>query len=346
MTDRGVLLVNLGSPDSPSEADVRQYLNEFLMDGNVIDLPWLIRRMIVSLFVLPKRPAQSAKAYKSIWTDKGSPLICHSKALAAELSAQLEAPIELAMRYGKPDMEQALLRLANQPGIKDILLFPLYPHYAMSTVKTVKEKAQAIMRQHNLSVTLRVHGEFYDHQGYIAALVNSAQPWLEKDYDQLVFSFHGVPVRHIHKDDSTGGHCLKSPDCCNTPSPAHRACYRHQVYRTAQCFVEQAGIAEHKYTVAFQSRLGRAKWLEPNTVDILVQLARQGAKKVLVICPSFISDCLETLEEIDIAAKETFKQAGGESLTLIPCLNEHPSWVKLLCDWLKAPAEAPNPDIS
>ncbi len=336
MTGRGILLVNLGSPHSPSEADVRHYLNEFLMDGNVIDLPWLIRRMIVSLFVLPKRPAQSAKAYKSIWTDKGSPLICHSKALAAELSARLKGPVELAMRYGKPHMEQAFLRLARQPGVQEILLFPLYPHYAMSTIKTVKEKAQAIMQKHNLSVALKVHGVFYEHEGYMAALVNSARPWLEKDYDHLVFSFHGVPVRHIHKDDSTGGHCLKNPDCCNTPSPAHRTCYRHQVYRTAQCFVEQADIPFDKYTVAFQSRLGRARWLEPNTVDILVQLAQQGAKKVLVICPSFISDCLETLEEIGIAAKKTFEQAGGESLELIPCLNEHPAWVKLLSEWLEA----------
>ncbi len=340
MTGRAILLVNLGSPDSPAVTDVRHYLNEFLMDGNVIDLPWLLRRMIVSLFVLPFRPARSAAAYQSIWTDEGSPLIVHSKQLTAKLAEQLDMPVELAMRYGYPDMEEAIARLASTPGVEEILLFPLYPHYAMSTVKTVSEKAREIVSTNKLPVKLHIHPEFYDHENYIEALVESALPWLEQEYDHLVFSFHGVPIRHILKDDSTGQHCLKSQNCCNKTSPAHQTCYRHQVYRTAACFVEQADIPVDKYTVAFQSRLGRAKWLEPNTVDILKQLAEQGAKKVLVICPSFVSDCLETLEEIGIAAKETFAEAGGESLELIPCLNEHPAWIKLLTTWLSQPAQA------
>ncbi|WP_263322116.1 ferrochelatase [Endozoicomonas sp. Mp262] len=343
MTGRGILLVNLGSPDSPTAPDVRQYLNEFLMDENVIDLPWLLRRLIVSLFVLPFRPARSAKAYQSIWTDEGSPLICHSKRLTAKLREQLNFPIELAMRYGQPDMEEAILKLTSRPDIKEVLLFPLYPHYAMSTVKTVSKRAKNIIRKNNLSVSLHIYPEFYDHDRYIQALIESSFSWLEQEYDHLVFSFHGVPIRHILKDDTTGQHCLKKNNCCNKTSVAHKTCYRHQVYRTATCFVDQADIPVDKYTVAFQSRLGRAKWLEPNTTDVLKKLARQGAKKVLVICPSFVSDCLETLEEIGIAAKQTFIEAGGESLELIPCLNEHPSWVKLLSYWLSQPTETlPN----
>ncbi|MDP0588690.1 MAG: ferrochelatase [Candidatus Endonucleobacter bathymodioli] len=337
MTNRGILLVNLGSPDSPSVTSVRRYLNEFLMDGNVVDLPWLLRRILVSLFVLPTRPKKSAKAYQLVWTRDSSPLIFHSKALAQKVAKQINMPIELAMRYGQPNMQEAITKLARQPGISEILLFPLYPHYAMSTVKTASQRAREIIANSNIPVTLTVHPVFYDQKCYISALVESALPWLEQDYDHLVFSFHGVPIRHILKDDASGQHCLKKQNCCNKTADAHQTCYRHQVYRTAACFIEEAGIPANKYTVAFQSRFGKAKWLEPNTVDILKKLAERGAKKVLVISPSFVSDCVETLEEIDITAKQIFIDAGGESLELIPCLNEHPSWVRVLTNWLEQP---------
>ncbi|MDP0562750.1 MAG: ferrochelatase [Candidatus Endonucleobacter sp. (ex Gigantidas childressi)] len=334
-TNRGILLVNLGSPDSPSVTSVRRYLNEFLMDGNVVDLPWLLRRILVSLFVLPTRPIKSAKAYQLVWTKNGSPLISHSKALAQKVAQQIDMPVELAMRYGQPNMQDAITNLAKHPGISEILLFPLYPHYAMSTVKTVIQRAKEVITNSNLPVTLAVHSAFYDQECYISALVESALPWLKQDYDHLVFSFHGVPIQHILKDDASGQHCLKKQNCCSKTNDAHKTCYRHQVYRTATCFIEQAGIPAGKYTVAFQSRFGKAKWLAPNTVDILRKLAQQGAKKVLIICPSFVSDCVETLEEIDIAAKQMFIEAGGESLKLIPCLNEHQSWVRVLANWLE-----------
>ncbi|AMO57792.1 ferrochelatase [Endozoicomonas montiporae] len=340
MGSKAALLVNLGSPDSPTEEDVRRYLNEFLMDGNVIDLPWPLRRLIVSLFVLPKRPAQSAEAYASVWTDEGSPLINISYKLLEQVRQYTDIPVELAMRYGRPDMESAIVKLASKPEIKELLLFPLYPHYAMSTVKTVIEKAQAIISDNQLPITLSVHPVFYDHDGYIDALVNSARPWLEKDYDHLIFSYHGVPERHITKDDPTNSHCLKSGDCCHKPSPAHHTCYRHQVYRTSASFVEKAGISVDKYSVSFQSKLGRDKWLEPSTLETIEQLAEQGAKKILVICPAFVSDCLETLEEIGMEAKEAFIKAGGESLELIPCLNDNPDWAKLVSGWLEQPLKA------
>ncbi|WP_062262042.1 ferrochelatase [Endozoicomonas arenosclerae] len=339
MKNTGALLVNLGSPDSPHEQDVRRYLNEFLMDSNVIDMPWLIRRMIVSLFVLPKRPAQSAKAYASVWTEKGSPLISISKGLQEEVQKLTSMPVELAMRYGKPDMEGALVRLASKPEINEVLLFPLYPHYAMSTVKTVIEKAESIIEAHKLPITLKVHPVFYDHDAYIDALVESAKDYLRDEYDHIVFSYHGVPERHIRKDDCTGNHCLKSDDCCQKASPAHKTCYRHQVYRTTASFVEKTDIPVDKYTVAFQSRLGRDKWLEPSTSSVVESLAQQGIKKVLVICPAFVADCLETLEEIGMEAKEDFIAAGGESLELIPCLNTHPAWAKVVSHWLENPLQ-------
>ena len=337
MENRGVLLVNLGSPKSTSVADVRRYLDEFLMDEHVIDLPRLVRRLILNLFILPFRPARSAEAYSAIWTDQGSPLIVNSEHCAAQLRQRTRVPIELAMRYGQPDMATALDKLAKHPDIEEILLFPLYPHYAMSSVKTVIARAKTLMQEMGISIPLRVHPVFYDHDLYIEALVESASPWLKKPFDHLVFSYHGVPERHIMKDDPTGRHCLKDRGCCKKTSIAHKTCYRHQVYQTTEAFVEKAGIPIDKYSVGFQSRLGRAKWLEPNTLDVLKQLATQGVRHVLVICPSFVSDCLETLEEIGIGAREEFIAAGGESLELIPCLNDHPAWVDLLAKWSENP---------
>ena len=332
---RGVLLVNLGSPDSTAVADVRRYLNQFLMDKYVIDLPWLLRRILVSAFILPSRPKTSAEAYQSIWMPEGSPLKVYGQRLQEKLQQQMDTPVRLAMRYANPDMETQLTALANQPGIKEIMLFPLYPHYAMSTVKTVTEEANRIISKYGLDVQLTVHPTFYDESDYIEALVESARPWLEQSYDHLLFSYHGLPERHLKKDDPTGNHCLSSKDCCQRSTTAHTTCYRHQVYRTTAAFVERAQIPVDRYSVAFQSRLGRAKWIEPYTEPQLKELAANGVRKLLVICPAFVADCIETLEEIGIRGQETFIAAGGESLTLIPCLNDHPMWVETLKSWME-----------
>lgn len=336
MTKRAVLLVNLGSPDAPETQPVREYLNQFLMDPYVIQLPWPLRRLIVSLFVLPKRPAQSAKAYASIWGENGSPLITLSQDLQQELQQQLDMPVGLAMRYGKPSIESQLLALAEQQGIEEILFIPLYPHYADSTVTTSVMEAQRVIEQYKLSVQLNVLAPFYQQADYIDALYEcSREPLQAADYDHVLFSYHGLPESHLHTADPTGSHCLKQADCCNTPSPAHDTCYRHQVLRTTQLFVERAGLTADQYSVAFQSRLGKAKWLEPSTSHTLEKLAQQGIKRVLVLCPAFVTDCLETLEEIAIKGKEDFIAAGGESLQLIPCLNDHPRWVATLTNWCK-----------
>lgn len=336
MTNKAVLLANLGSPDNTDTGSVRRYLNQFLMDPHVIQLPWLLRRMIVSLFVLPTRPKASAEAYKSVWMDEGSPLIVLSERLKNALQSQLDMPVAMAVRYGKPSIETELLALSQQAGIEEVLYIPLYPHFADSTVTTSIEEAERVIKEHNLNIKLNVVAPFYDQPDYINALVNSAQPYLEQAYDHIVFSYHGLPESHITKRDPTGQHCLQSADCCQRPSEAHKTCYRHQVMRTTQCFVEQAQIAPEKYSVSFQSRLGRAKWLAPNTEDRLRELAQSGVKKVLVICPAFVTDCLETLEEIAIRADEVFKEAGGGELQLIPCLNDHPAWVNTLGAWCEA----------
>ncbi|MDF1589319.1 MAG: ferrochelatase [Gammaproteobacteria bacterium] len=333
MTKRALLLANLGSPDNCDVASVRRYLNQFLMDPYVIQLPWFIRRLIVSLFVLPKRPKASAHAYQSVWLPEGSPLIVLSQRLRDALQAKLDIPVAMAMRYGNPSIESQILKLVNDDQADEIVFMPMYPHYAQSTITTSVEQAKKVIKKHNLAVKLTVVEPFYNKPDYIKALVESAKPYLEQDYDHLVFSYHGLPESHITKLDSSGAHCLNKQDCCQLPHPAHKTCYRHQVMATTRAFAQQAGLNPSQFSVAFQSRLGRAKWLGPNTEDRLRELAQSGAKNVLVICPAFVTDCLETLEEIAIRGQEVFSEAGGETLTLIPCLNDHPAWVDVLADW-------------
>jgi len=328
------LLVNLGSPARPDAHAVRAYLNQFLMDPYVIQQPWLLRRLIVSLFVLPTRPKSSAKAYQSVWLEEGSPLVVLSEKLKKAVQEKVDMPVEMAMRYGQPSIESQLLALTQQGDIDKLTFIPLYPHYAESTVKTSVEQVKLVIKKHQLNIKLRVIKPFYDHKEYISALVSNATAYLKQDYDHLIFSYHGLPESHITTLDNSGSHCLQSMDCCEQPSECHMQCYRHQVLRTTACFVEKANIPADKYSVAFQSRLGREKWLGPNTEDRLRELAHSGAKNILVICPAFVTDCLETLEEIALRGQEVFNEAGGETLTLIPCLNNQEEWVQVLSHWI------------
>lgn len=330
MTDHALLLVNLGSPASTEVADVRRYLNQFLMDPYVIDLPWPVRRLLVSL-ILVKRPEQSAHAYASIWWDEGSPLVVLSKRLQHAMTREwTQGPVELAMRYGEPSVETVLTRLASQ-GIRKVTLAPLYPQFADSTVTTVVEEARRVIRDKKLKFELTLLPPFFNQPEYLQALVQSALPHLEQDYDHLLLSFHGLPERHIKKLDPTGNHCFQSANCCETAPPeVLEVCYRAQCMRSAAEFARLAGIADGKWSVSFQSRLGRAKWIEPYTEPHLEELAAQGVKKLLVMCPAFVADCIETLEEIGDRGAEQFKEAGGEELVLIPCLNDDPNWAKAL----------------
>lgn len=335
MDKQGLLLVNLGSPDSPRVSDVRRYLREFLMDERVLDAPWPVRFGVVHFAILPFRPRQSAEAYHKIWLPEGSPLVVTSRNVVAALRPRLPVPVELAMRYQNPSIPAAVSALAGQ-GVTQLHLLPLFPHYAMSSFETAVERVREVVLRRAPGMSLKVIPPYYDHPDYIAALVANASEHLRQDYDHLLFSFHGLPERHMRKADPTGEHCMASADCCQVESPAHRTCYRAQCFKTVAAFVRQAGVPEEKYSVSFQSRLGREPWLKPYTDMELVRLAQQGVRRLVVMCPAFVADCLETIEEIGMRGRETFLGAGGTDLNLIPCLNEHPRWIDALVRMVRA----------
>jgi len=326
--------MNLGSPESTAVPDVRRYLREFLMDKRVIDAPYPIRFGIVHFGILPKRPHQSAEAYESVWTDEGSPLVVTSRRLQEAVRRSLSNPVELAMRYQNPNVEHAVDSLVTR-GVREIILLPLFPHYAMSSYETAVEKVRSVVQKRAEGIRLKVIEPFYNHPAYISALVESAKSYLASEFDHLLFSFHGLPERHLRKSDPTKCHCLKVQNCCEVPSVAHKTCYRAQTFQTARLFAESAGLPRNKYSIAFQSRLGRDPWMQPYTDHELERLAKADAKKLLVICPAFVADCLETLEEIGMRGKETFLAAGGEQFTMIPCLNNHPAWVSAVLQLVK-----------
>lgn len=331
MSTSAVLLLNLGSPDSPSVPDVKRYLREFLGDERVIDKPdsALLRSALVNGLIIPSRAKNSAHAYSTIWTAEGSPLIVLSKSTQARLQARVDLPVELAMNYGNPSIPDALRRLRDR-GVQRVLLFPQYPHYAMSSWETVVAK----VRREALAIAPQLQIEcllpYYADADYIAALVESARPYLAKPHDHLLFSYHSIPVRHLTKADSSRAHCQVVADCCNTCSPAHATCYRAQVTRTTQAFAARAGLDPQRWSMAFQSRLANEPWLEPYTDYEYKRLAQEGRKRLLVITPAFVTDCLETLEEIRVRGAEDFAAAGGESFEHIPCLNDQPVWIDFL----------------
>jgi len=331
--------VNLGTPASPSVTDVRRYLGEFLMDPYVIDTPWLLRKLIVSLFILPFRPKASAHAYASIWdAQHGSPLMHHSAQLTQGVREHTQLPCVLAMRYGEPSIKQGLQALHNQ-GVDELMLVALYPHHADSTRTTTIAEVQK-HKPHGM--TLDVLPPFYGDPDYIEALAESVTPHLTEPFDHLLLSYHGLPERHLTVADPTPGHCLQSPDCCNRRSPAHDTCYRHQVMRTSQLLQQRLALTDAQVSVSFQSRLGRLPWLTPYTDHRLAELAASGVKRLVVACPAFVADNLETLEEIGLQGQATFTQAGGEELRLVPCLNAERSWVRTLSRWCTGDTQPQN----
>ncbi len=333
---RAILLMNLGSPDSTAVKDVKKYLAEFLMDERVIDTPWWKRTLLVKGIIVPFRAPNSAKAYQSIWTENGSPLIQLTKELQDAVQQHFEEVVEINMRYGNPSTEDVLQKLHNTvEGLEEVILFPLYPHYAMSSYETAVQQVKDIHSDKKYTSRLVTIKPYYKDRLYIEALAESIKPYLQQDYDKILFSYHGVPERHIIKGDVTGCHCLKTENCCNVPSPAHEFCYRHQCFVTTGQIVNTLNIPGEKSEQTFQSRLGRDPWLQPYTAKRLAELPNEGVKKVLVVCPAFVSDCLETLEEMAEEGKHIFLEAGGESFTLIPCLNTHPLWVEAITKWLK-----------
>ncbi len=333
---RAIFLVNLGSPDSTAIGDVRKYLDQFLMDERVLDYPYWVRSLVVRGVILNVRPKKSAAAYKEIWWDEGSPLVVISKRLRTALQNLLQArgddtPVGLGMRYQNPSIEFGIKELLSaNPNLKEILLVPLYPQYAMSTTETVAQETRAVLEKIAPQLELKVLPPFFDHPAYIEALAEVTAPHIE-DVDHVLFSYHGIPKSHIRKSDCTSSHCL-TENCCSNASPAHAWCYRHQCTRTTEELVLRLGIESH--SMSFQSRLGPG-WLTPFTDKRLEQFPKEGVKKLAILCPAFVSDCLETLEEISGEGKEIFEHAGGEHFKYIPCMNDHPAWIKALlqlCD--------------
>jgi ferrochelatase len=331
MSKSAVLLLNLGSPDSTSVPDVKRYLREFLGDERVIDKPAnrFLRRLLVNGIIIPSRVKKSAHAYESIWTPEGSPLILTSRKAQAALQQRVNLPVALAMNYGNPSIPDVIRGLVNQ-GVTRVLMFPQYPHYAMSSWETVVVKVQEVAARLAPQMKLECVQPYYADDDYIEALVASAKPYLAQPYDHFLFSYHGIPVRHLTKADTSRAHCLTVTDCCNTCSPVHSTCYKAQVTRTSQRFAERAGIHPEKWSISFQSRLVGEPWLAPYTDAEFERLAKSGRKRLIVITPAFVTDCLETLEEIRGEGAEEFKGAGGEEFTHIPCLNDQPVWIDFL----------------
>ena len=331
MSNSAVLLLNLGSPDSPSVPDVKRYLREFLGDERVIDKPAsaFLRSVLVNGIIIPSRAKNSAHAYSTVWTAEGSPLIVTSRHTQAKLQDRVTLPVSLAMNYGNPSIPSVLGELVNR-GVDRLLLFPQYPHYAMSSWETVVVKVRREAARLAPAMKIECVAPYYADADYIAALVESARPYLAQPHDHLLFSYHSIPTRHLTKADSSHAHCQVVADCCNTCSPAHATCYRAQVTRTTQEFARVAGLDPARWSIAFQSRLANEPWLEPYTDFEYKRLATEGKKRLLVITPAFVTDCLETLEEIRVRGAEDFAAAGGTSFVHIPCLNDQPVWINFL----------------
>ncbi len=332
---KGILLVNLGSPDSTKTKDVRKYLDEFLMDERVIDIAYWKRYLLIKGIILNTRPKKSAKAYKKIWWKEGSPLVVISERFTKKVAEKLHIPVALGMRYGSMSIKKGIQELHDQ-GVEEILLIPLYPHYAMSSYETVVEKAKEVNRDDFPNMKINTLPVFYNNEAYIRAMSNNIKQHLEGfEYDHVLFSYHGIPERHILKSDTTKSHCKIDGSCCNTPSKAHRTCYRHQCFETTRLIVEQLELKEGTYSNSFQSRLLKDPWLKPYTDFELEKFPKEGKKKLAVITPAFVSDCLETLEEIAMEGKEEFLEAGGESYKHIPCMNDNDDWVDTMVQWVE-----------
>ena len=329
---KAILLVNLGSPRDLKLSSIKEYLTEFLTDDNVIDLPKIIQKILVKNIIVPFRSKKTQEAYNSIWKKDGSPLIINTKSLAKKLSDKTNYSVEIAMRYQYPSIKQAIEKLINK-GCKEIIAVPLYPHYAQSTILTTENKIKEISTSLGGNLKVSFIRPFYNEEGYIDALTSLIKESLPSDFDHLLFSYHGIPERHVKNTDPSKTHCLKVKDCCNIKADAHQFCYRHQVLETTKLCAKKLNIEKEKWSVSFQSRIGPG-WLKPFTDKVLDELPKKNIKKLAVVCPAFVADNLETLEEINIRAREQFIHNGGIEFTYIPCLNDNNNWVDFLSNYI------------
>jgi ferrochelatase len=337
----GVLLLQIGTPQSPSVADVRRYLREFLGDRRVLDMPRLPRWLLLNLVILPFRPRRSAAAYASIWTRRGSPLLLHSRGLAEGVAEQLgdEFLVELGMRYGEPSVAGALERLARA-DVDRLIGLPLFPQYAQSTTGSALAHFLELAGETWRGSEISTVGAFYDHPTYIASVASLARPSLrEFRPDHVLFSCHGLPERQIRKSDASGSFCLSSDDCCAAIGAANRDCYRAQCFATTRALASALELDAEGHSLSFQSRLGRIPWIRPYTDEVLPELASRGIRRLAVLCPSFVADCLETLEEIGVRAREQWMAVGGEDFLMLPSLNAEPCWVEAVAGMIREHAQ-------
>lgn len=326
----GILLINLGSPDTTKIPDVKRYLDEFLMDKRVIDYNYIKRLLLIRGIILRTRPPKTAEAYKKIWSNEtGSPLIHLSYELMKKMKSISEFPIALGMRYGNPSIENGMKELASK-GCNKIIIVPLYPQYAMSSYETVWVKALDVRDKHFKNIELQAIAPFYNHPKYLDAMKTHIQAFLPEEYDHILYSFHGIPERHIRRYQHPTA--LDTFEQCyhNTNHSHNDICYVHQCYQFAEFISEKMNIPSEKYSFSYQSRLGREKWMDPYTDECLVEYPKKGIKKLVILCPAFVSDCLETLEEINMEGRKEFLENGGEEFTYIPCLNTDDNWIKTL----------------
>jgi ferrochelatase len=332
MSKKGVLLINLGTPDSPSTADVRKYLREFLMDPLVIDINPISRNLLVKGIIVPTRGPKSAKLYQAIWDEKtGSPLLHYSLLQQKLLQKKLgdEYVVELAMRYQSPSIESALQRLKDAL-IYDIVVIPLFPQYASASTGSVYDKMMDLVKAWMTKPTIRFINSFHDDKLMIETFADNARKYKPETYDHILFSFHGLPQRQLIKADHTHKTCLKSVDCCQKLTDANRFCYSAQSHDTARLIAAELNLPKEKYTVCFQSRLGNDPWVQPYTIDMIHQMAKEGKKRLLVFCPAFVADCLETVYEVPVEYGTEFKKLGGEIVQLVESLNDSPKFIEAL----------------
>ena len=327
MAKKGVLLINVGTPDEPTVKSVRNYLREFLLDPDVIDAPYIIRQLLVRGIILRVRPKKIAPLYRKIWMDEGSPLRVYSDRITKSLNEMVEdVEFDFAMRYGNPSIESGLMSLRDK-GVDELLLLPMFPHYAQATTESALKHAYKQLKSINWSPKIIEMGHFDTDEEYVIPLTNSIQSQLDNDA-HLLFSYHGLPVSHVKRVDKSKNHCQKVSDCCSIKSEANSLCYGHHCMNTTQTVVGLLGLNEDQWSISFQSRIGPVKWLEPSTMDKVEELVKRGIKKLAIVAPAFLADGLETLEELDIGIREHFLELGGEELIVIKCLNDNQDWVE------------------
>ena len=331
----GILLINLGSPKKLTKKSVREYLKVFLSDDYVLDLPKIFQQIILRVFILPFRPKKTLEAYELIWTPEGSPLIISTESIANKLSLKTGWDVDYAMRYEDPSIENALLNFKNK-GIYKIIVISLYPHNALATTITTEMETRIVANKLSEDFELVFTKPFFDNEIYINAIANTIKPCIEKaSFDKIVFSYHGIPKRQAKKTDETGVHCFSDSNCCEIAGDGSKDCYRSHTRIASDLTARKLGLSDDQWEVAYQSRLGPG-WLTPFTDKRLAELPEEGKKNIAVLCPSFISDCLETLEEIDIRGRKTFFDAGGKNMTYIPCLNDSEDTINLLENLVKS----------